>query len=738
MSTAEERAAHGDRDHIDFTGSEHHSPVLGKGTQNNYYGMSRVPAALPHQVGVIPARANCFQDRAEVARLQQALAGGGTAVVGQVLAGMGGVGKTQLAADYARHAQEAGTVDVLVWITAATSTAVAAGYGQAGIEVLGADPADPHAAARQFLAWLEPKVGANPCRWLVVLDDVADPVDLAGWWPPASPHGRTLVTTRRRDAALTGHGRRLVEVGLFSRAEAVAYLTDVLTAHGHSDPADQLGALADDLGCLPLALSQAAAYLIDAHLTCADYRALLADRATTLADAVPDALPDGQTVTVAAAWTLSLDRADTLRPAGLARPMLHLASFLDANGIPEAVPTASPALACLAELRTRGRDTGSNGRGDQVSAQDATDAMRCLHRLSLADHTPDTPHQAIRVHSLIQRSIRDSLPADQYDRLARAAADALIAAWPEVELDIALAQALRANTETLTRHAEDALWRPNAHPVLYRVGRSLGESGQATTALAHFRHLARAAHDHLGPDHPDTLEARDNLARWRGEAGDPAGAADAFAELLEHTQRVLGPDHNHSLEARHDLASWRGEAGDPAGAAAALAELAPDIERVQGPDHLKTLDVRHDLARWRGEAGDPAGAAVAFAELLEHLLRVLGPDHRFTLDARHNLARWRGEAGDPAGAADASFEVLEHMLRVLGPDHRYTLAARSNLARWRGEAGDPAGAAAVLAELLADQERVQGPDHPQTLATRLNLDHWRRKARAPLVDESTD
>ncbi|MER5603987.1 hypothetical protein [Streptomyces sp. NPDC002265] len=98
MSTAEERAAHGDRDHIDFTGSEHHSPVLGKGTQNNYYGMSRVPAALPHQVGVIPARANCFQDRAEVARLQQALAGGGTAVVGQVLAGMGGVGKTQLAA----------------------------------------------------------------------------------------------------------------------------------------------------------------------------------------------------------------------------------------------------------------------------------------------------------------------------------------------------------------------------------------------------------------------------------------------------------------------------------------------------------------------------------------------------------------------------------------------------------------------------------------------------------------
>ncbi|MGW3098731.1 hypothetical protein ACWDCC_35415 [Streptomyces sp. NPDC001102] len=162
-------------------------------------------------------------------------------------------------------------------------------------------------------------------------------------WPPASPHGRTLVTTRRRDAALTGDGRRLVEVGLFSRAEAVASLGGVLASHGRAEPSSQLAARADDLGCLLLALSQAAAYLADAHLTCADYRGLLADRATSLADAAPDALPDDQNITVAAAWSLSIDRADALRPAGLARPMLHLASFLDANGIPETVLTSEPA-----------------------------------------------------------------------------------------------------------------------------------------------------------------------------------------------------------------------------------------------------------------------------------------------------------------------------------------------------------------------------------------------------------
>ncbi|GAA4574095.1 hypothetical protein GCM10023193_69470 [Planotetraspora kaengkrachanensis] len=755
-------------------------------TQNNYFSDTpRTLVAWPHQVGVLPRRADGFQQRSAVRWLDASGADGGTAVRCQVLAGTGGVGKTQLAADYARRALAEGDLDLLVWVTAANREAIATAYAQAAVEVLGADLSLPEQAAARFLAWLEPKPpaeGSRSCRWLVVLDDVADPADLRGLWPPVGPHGRALVTTRRRDALLTGPGRHLVPVGLFIPAEAASYLTTSLAAHDRHDRPSDIQALAAALGHLPLALAQAAAYLIDAGLDCADYRERLADRAHTLSDLIPEdtGLPDDHRSTVAATWSLSIEYADRMRPLGLARPVLQLAAMLDPNGIPAAVLTAPPALACLAELRTRGANTGGNGRGRQVSARDATDAMRCLHRLSLADHTPDTPHQAIRVHNLIQRSVRDSLHADQYDRLARVAADALIAAWPEVELDTALAQALRANTDTLTRHAEDALWRPDAHRVLYRAGRSLGESGQVTTAVSYFRHLVRAAHDHLGPDHPDTLEARNNLARWQGEAGDPAGAADALAELEEHTQRVLGPDHSHTLEARHDLANWRGEAGDSAAAVASLVEVLADRERVQGPDYLYTLDARHDLARWRGEAGDPAGAAAAFAELLEHLLRVLGPDHRFTLDARHNLARWKGEAGDPAGAAAASFEVLEHMLRVLGPDHRYTLAARSNharwlgkagnatgaatayaellehclrvlgpdhpdtlatrhgLARWRGEAGDAAGAATAFAELLGDRVRVLGPDHPDTLTTRVNLADWQRKAAESAVRESTD
>ncbi|MFD3557352.1 FxSxx-COOH system tetratricopeptide repeat protein [Streptomyces goshikiensis] len=731
------------------------------------------PALWPHQVGLIPPAARSFQLRGEADRLRMTVDGGGTAVLTQLLTGMGGVGKTQLAADYARTAwKDAGTsrsLDVLVWIAAHTRQAIVTGYGQAGVELCRADPNDAEQAARSFLAWLAPKSAARPCRWLIVLDDVSDPADLRGLWPPDSLHGRTLVTTRRRDAALAADGRRTVEVGLFTEAEALSYLTASLTGHRRDHHADQLSALAGDLGHLPLALAQAAAYINDAGESAASYRQLLANRTTTLADTAPEALPDDQALPLNAAWSLSIDRADTLRPAGLARPTLQLIALLESSGIPQTVLTSEPALAYLTAHRTR---TGLDPADEPapVSAQDAARALRALHRLSLIDHIPQTPHRAIRVHQLIQRATRDALTPRQHEQATRAAADALIAAWPTTERDTDLGQALRTNTTALTKSAGITLYRPDVHTVLFRTGASLGYFGQVTAARDHYSQLSHIARQQLGPDHPDTLAARGSLARWQGESGDALGARDAFAELLEHAVRVLGEGHRHVLATRDNLARWQGEAGDASGAATAFAELLADrvrilgedhrhvlatrnslaqwrgragdasgagiafaellADRVQtlGEDHPDTLVTRDNIARWRGETGDASGAASAFAELLADRVRVLGEDHPHTLTSRGNLARWRGEAGDAVGARDAFAELLEQMVQVLGQDHPDTLVTRSNLARWRGTAGDASGAVTAFAELLADRVRVLGEDHPQTLATRANLARWQGEA----------
>ncbi|WP_433920754.1 tetratricopeptide repeat protein [Streptomyces canus] len=721
MIGAEDRSDTGHRAHFDFRHSTFHGPVQGEGTQNNYFGTSRVPAQLPHQVGVIPSRAGSFQNRAEATRLSAVLVGDGTspvscagrALAGGVLAGMGGVGKTQLAADYARSAWQAGDLDVLVWTTASNATEAASGYVQAGIELLGAEASQ---AAGAFLAYLEPGPHARPLRWLVVLDDVADPADLTGLWPPASPYGRTLVTTRRKDAALTNEYRRLIQVGLFTQDESLAYLTTALATRNRVEPDAQLAALADELGHLPLALSQAAAYLIDTGINCTAYRALLADRATKLTDASPEALPDGQVHTAAAAWEVSVERANDLKPAGLARPLLQIAALLDSNGIPDTVLTSPPTLSYLSKFSGR----------DQVTLDQARRAIRALYRLSLIDHTPTAPQQAVRVHQLIQRTVRETLTPDQHEQITRTAADALLAVWPAIENDTALAQALRANTVALTAHAGSALLLPAMHYVLLQVGNSFGRAGQTTTAREYFARLTRTTTLQLGQDDPSTLSARSSLAWWRGEAGDPVGAAAALTELLDDSTRVLGPDNPDTLAIRYTLAHWRGEAGDPVGAAAALTELLDDSTRVLGPDNPHTLGTQSYLAHWRGEAGDPAGAAAAYAQVLKDRVRVLGPDHPDTIGTRSNLANWQGQAGDPAGAATAYAQLLKDRVRVLGPDHPDTIGIRYSLAHWRREAaGDPADAGTELSALLDDCMRVLGPAHPHTLGTRSYLAHWR-------------
>ncbi|WP_228472854.1 FxSxx-COOH system tetratricopeptide repeat protein [Streptomyces cyaneochromogenes] len=694
------------------------------------------PAPWPHQIGVIPPPARSFRPRAEADRLRAAIdRGGGQAALCQVLTGMGGVGKTQLAADYARTAwnntSDTGGLDVLVWANAGTRDALISAYAQAAVELCRADRHDLEEAAQRFLAWLTPKAAAPPCRWLIVLDDLTTPADLRGLRPPPSPTGHTLITTRCRDDALGTDDRHTIPVGLFDEAEAIAYLTTALTTPDARQSAGELAALASDLGHLPLALSQAATYINDTRRSVTAYRALLADRTRTLAKAVPelDALPDDQPEPLSAAWSLSIDRADALRPAGLARPVLQLSALLAPDGIPHTVLTNQPALDYLTRHRTPG--TQAPEEPSPVQADEAELALTVLHRLSLIDYVPATPYQAVRVHQLVQRATSDALTPDQHWQTSQSAADALAAAWPDMERDTALAQALRTNTAALAACAGEALYHPDAHEVLYRNGRSIGESGQATAARAYFDHLAATTTRRFGPDHPDTLDARHHLARWRGEAGDPAGAAQGFAELVPDRIRILGRDHPDTLMTRLNQHRWHGEAGDPAAAAEGFAALLPDLLRILGPGHSHTRAARHNLAYWQGRMGDPAKAVTSFAELARDLTRALGHHDPQTLAIRHNHAYWLAEAGELDGAVAAFTELVPDRIRVLGPDSPHTFATRHNLAHWKGRAGDLQGAVTGFAELLQDRIRVLGPDHPLTRSTEADLAYWQNQANHP-------
>jgi tetratricopeptide (TPR) repeat protein len=726
----------------------------------------------PVRVGVPVQLSGHYQDRTARSQLAEALAVGEAAVLvgaesrsGAVVSGLGGVGKSQLAAHYAWQVWRDASVDVAVWVDAGSRDAVVTAYAEAARRVLcEQDPQvverAPEDAASLFREWL----ASTSRRWLAVLDDLQDPADLRGLWPSPSPTGRVLVTTRRRDNVLSQGGLRVIELGVFSEGEALDYLTAILPDHVAEEAGIALlQDMARDLGWLPLALAQAGAFIAAKPLlTVAQYRQRLADRRRVLTEVMPPEaeLPDEHQATVAATWSLSIELADSLQPTGLTLPLLHVASLLDPAGTPITVFTSPSMLAHLSTVTDH-----------ETNDQAVHDALACLHRLSLITLDTEQPARSIQIHTLVQRVVRDTLTAESLQQLTEVAARALLEAWPEVDTTKPdLAQALRSATDALHTYAAAALWQPSAWRLLLRAGRSLGHTGQVTAAIDYHEALRDQAHGYLGLNHKDTFVVRHNLARWRSEAGDVTRAVAEIEQLLEDMQRTLGPDHletlpirqnlaqirgisgdvagaitdceqlltefQHELGTSHpsvfalrgNLAQWRGRFGDYSGAVADLQQLLTDMQHALGPDHPDTLTTRNNLSFARGEAGDAEGAVTEFEQLLVDRTRVLGPAHPQTLTTRANIARMRNETENPRRAVTEYEELLADMLRVLGPDHPETLIARSNLARGRGLIGDLTRAVTEYKELLADMLRVLGPDHPETLIARSNLARWRSES----------
>ena len=374
--------------------------------------------AEPVRVGVVPLLADRFQARGIVLDLAQA---DPDAARTTVLVGTGGVGKTQLAAEFAATAWHDEGLRLAVWASADSRLSIISAYAEAAHRLLGADSTDSDAAAQLLLEWM----GSTNERWLIVLDDLLKPSDLRELWPRTGRAGQVVVTTRRRDPALRRTDRLVVPVDVFTPTQSVSYLQAKLIATGTGPDLDEGAAdLADTLGHLPLALAQAAAYQLDRGLTCHRYRDRFLDRSRTLAEVLPDPdedeLPDGYRHTIATTWSLSIDLADRLAPNGLATPLMHVAALLDPAGTPLTVFLSDRILDHLAS--TTGQD---------VNEETVTDALAVLHRLSLVtlDHNHPT-RVVVAIHALVQRVVRNPLTPDVLRHLARTTADALLTCHP--------------------------------------------------------------------------------------------------------------------------------------------------------------------------------------------------------------------------------------------------------------------------------------------------------------------
>ena len=525
-------------------------------------------------VGDVPQAPTAFQPRAGLTELLEDAEGSPVSVVFAVT-GIRGVGKTQVAAAQARRRIGQGW-RLVAWVDASDEASVLSGLTQVAVEAgVGAETEDARALAMAVRHWLE----ADGAERLLVFDNALD-LDVLRPFLPAGGAAQVIVTSSRRSAAGLG---RPVPVDVFTEDEALAFLAE---RTGRDDVAGARE-LAAELGFLPLGLAQAAALIAREHLSYGTYLRRL--RSLPMAGYLGRAEGDAYPYRLVEAIELSLRATEDRDPSGVCGRLMGLVAVLAETGVPRQLLHLAAAAGVLGD-----------GCGD--AAVDA--AAGTLADASLVGFTTD---DSVVAHRLVMRVARERLAADGTLPAALAGAvrvltdqaRGLAEAWRDPggvrelagQVSIVSTHA-GSRSEALAGEMPEALLRLRLWSVylLNMLGDSTGLATLAAEPLA--ADCARL----LGADHPDTLNARANVAYAYRAAGRSAEALPLLERTLADYERLLGADHPDTLTSRNNLAMAYNDAGRLAEALPLFERTLADSERLLGADHPNTNLVRKNLA----------------------------------------------------------------------------------------------------------------------------------------------
>lgn len=691
------------------------------------------PAGSLPAVFNVPPRSPQFTGRAdELARLRANFSIPSSRV--QAVHGIGGAGKSQLAIEYAHR--RAADYDVEWWIVAepperigvqVTDLAVALGLGEPGVEV--------QRAQLLTKAYLRERD-----RWLLVFDNAGSAGELVDWLPGGAGH--VLISGR---GSQWGQIAVTMEIGVLDRDNAVALLRSLCPRLTDAEARR----LATALGDLPLALVQAAGFLVDTGTSAREYLAFLDSRAAEVLDvARPATYPQTLTATVG----IAVDRLREVDPAALAVATVgaflapapvEIALLAGLAAVPPPDPAEPPgALAALADepvmLRRAVAHLGAIGLAT------VTPAGFEIHRLTQAVLRNTVAKDGVdRIRAWLRAGLAASDPADPDDPRTWPAWARLLPHLLALRPEDGLEPEVRAFTLTAARYllnrGDTATAAPAAAQVYERWWAALDPdepdllTAADTVARAH-RYQGRWAKARrldeetlarrkarLGEDHPDTLASTSNLARDLHLLAEVPASRDLNAATLERRRAVLGPDHPDTL--------------------ATATSLAVDLRELQQLEEARALD-EDTLRRWIATVGQDHPAALTSArnlasdlrdmgrvsesrdrdrDTLARRRRVLGDDHPDTLRSASNYALDLRLLGDPTAACELDGDTLARRRRVLGEEHSETLHSANNLAADLRDLGELEAARRLDTDTLARRRRVLGDGYPETLRSATNL-----------------
>ena len=614
-------------------------------------------------------------DRLDAILMQDKPAAVTQASVGRAaVQGMGGVGKTSLAVEYAHRYRSlyAG----VCWCPAETRTGLLSGLASLAGTLGAATPeeADVEKAAKAALR----RLAEQRATWLLVYDNVTAPDAIADLLPSAG--ARVLITSRFSDWSELADE---VALDVLPLEEAVTLLE---SRAGRSDAAGA-ETLAEALGRLPLALDHAAAYCKRTQMQFADY----ATKASSLIAAAPRGA--GYPRSVAVTFDLAITEA-----VAQCQAAETLMAYL-AQCAPERIPMT------LVE-------------GAVEDEAERMKALTALAEVSLLKHDPfEDGSPAVTVHRLVQavaraRSEANGLAQDAVGGLIAR----LVATYPtEVYRD-------PESWPLCAKFTPHLLARRQAGPDDASVSALLGRAG------GYFH--GRGAYSQAAPLLRDALAisrkgARPRASQYGGEpqqsrapAPGPGrlcgGAAALRARAGDSTRRCSAPSIPIRRRASTTSPACSMTRATLRGRGRSSSAHWRYSEKVLGSEHPSTAMSLNNLAGLLMDQGDFAGARPLYERALAIREKVLGPEHPATAASLNNLACLLHDQGDLAGARPLYERALAIHEKALGPEHPNTATSLSNLARVLRDTGHANEAEPLFQRAIAVGEKVRGRDHPQT------------------------
>jgi tetratricopeptide (TPR) repeat protein len=651
----------------------------------------------------VPYRRNpFFTGRDQVLEdLHRTLTEGSPAALTQVaaIAGLGGIGKTQTAVEYAyRHRAD---YNAVFWVRAESDSSTTSGFLEiAGI--LNLDAKDAQESVQAVMRWL-----GNNAGWLLIFDNADEPEKLKPW-VPTDPKGHILITSR----AQVFHGlAQAVRLEVLAPEKALEFL--LKRTEGEASEAGEIEAaakLARELGYLPLALEQAGAFISENGSQFRDYLASYRKQRLELLNKSKPIAGDYKE-SVATTWLMNFSRTETVNPASA--DLLRFSAFLDPDSIP---------LTLIIEGREQLGPLLSAALGGADQDRLVLDTLlQPLTSYSLISRDPGS--ESYSIHRMVQEAVKGRMDEAQRRVWAERAVLATNAAFPDPEYaNWPLCEALLPHAAAAARLVDE--WNfesAQSAGLLNQLGVYKKKRGRYAEAEPLLRRSVSIFEKVLGFNHWRVGTSLNNLAQLHFSQGRYEEAEPLYHRVLSITENALGPDHPDVATGLNSLARLcsaqaRYEEAEP------LCSRALEItENALGPDHPEVGTSLNNLAQVRFHQGRYDEAEPLYGRALRIREKALGPNHPDVAVSLNNLAgvHWVRRRYQEAGRlCDRALEIRE---KALGPEHPSVATSLNNLAGLYRAQERYEEAEVLYRRALEIREKALGPDHPGVANSLSNL-----------------